>query len=126
MLTFLEDNPYDADQHYLDYVPGNFEMEKIKADVLLTTCVDDHFVLSEFMDEMKRGMINAASIKTCTFLPEEQASHHCAVGNQRLALSVLADWLDHSYDIYKLASAKIKSPGECPRAFIGWHRRFKY
>ena len=74
-------------------------MEKIKADVLLTTCVDDHFVLNGFMAEMKRGMENASSIETRTFLREEQASHHCAVGNQHLALTVIADWLDRAFDI---------------------------
>jgi alpha-beta hydrolase superfamily lysophospholipase len=97
MFTFLEDNPYDANRHYLDYVPKNLEMEKIKADVLLTTCVEDHFVLNEFMDEMKLAMVNASSIETRTFLREEQASHHCAVGNQQLALTVMADWLDRAF-----------------------------
>jgi hypothetical protein len=59
-------------------------MEKIKADALLTTCVDSHFVLTEFMEEMKQGMVHAASIETRTFLPEEQVRHHCVVGNQHL------------------------------------------
>ncbi|MGD8385895.1 MAG: hypothetical protein PVG49_02050 [Desulfobacteraceae bacterium] len=97
MFTFFEDNPYDANRHYLDYVPENLEMDKIKADVLLTTCVNDHFVLPEFMEEMRLGMTHAASIETRTFLPEEQASHHCAVGNQQLALTVIADWLDRAF-----------------------------
>ena len=98
MFAFREDNPYDANRHYLDYVPENLEMENIKADVLLTTCVDDHFVLNEFMHEMQRGMVSAASIETRTFLREEQASHHCAVGNQQLALTVMADWLDRAFE----------------------------
>jgi pimeloyl-ACP methyl ester carboxylesterase len=94
IFTFKAKNIFEGYKNWCDYVPENQDIENIRADVLLTNCVDDHFVLLEDMDLIEKRLINAKSIEKKTFCREEHASHHCCIGNQKLVLNYIGDWLD--------------------------------
>jgi len=66
---------------------------RVQQDVLLMAGEDDHMIpLKEYMKN-ESGFCNARSITGKVFNADEQASNHCQVGNIKLALDVILDWV---------------------------------
>jgi hypothetical protein len=66
----------------------------ITQDVLLLAGSEDHYVpTSQFFAQMK-ALINARSVTGRIFTRMDNAQNHCQVGNVRLALDVIIDWIE--------------------------------
>lgn len=66
----------------------------IRQDVLLMAGSEDHYVpLGQWNDQI-RMITNARSITARLFTRGESAANHCQVGNYRLALRTIVNWLD--------------------------------
>jgi dienelactone hydrolase len=99
MFAYNTDNPFDAYQHYNNYVHQNLHSDRIKADVLLTCAMEDHFIPTTMIEKQEKALTNAKSIEKRYFTKEEHASAHCAVGNVPLAMEVFANWLDRKFGV---------------------------
>jgi pimeloyl-ACP methyl ester carboxylesterase len=67
---------------------------QVRQDVLLLAGEEDHMIpLGEYYKNMK-GLTNARSLTGRIFSAEEQAQNHCQVGNLKLALDVILEWID--------------------------------
>lgn len=64
----------------------------IDQDVLLLAGEDDIYTI--FWKKQKDALINAKSVNGRIFTREEDASHHCQVGNIGLAVNYILDWLN--------------------------------
>ncbi len=64
----------------------------ITQDVLLLAGEED--IYTPFMASQQQALINAKSVTCRVFTAEENASHHCQVGNLMLALSYIIEWID--------------------------------
>jgi pimeloyl-ACP methyl ester carboxylesterase len=76
---------------------GNFTTKKIsrlvQQDVLVLAGAEDHYVpLGQFYKQLK-ALVSARSVTGRVFTKEENAQNHCQVGNIRLALDVIVDWI---------------------------------
>ena len=66
---------------------------QIRQDVLLLAGAEDHMIpLKEYHKNM-RGLTNARSLTGRIFAPDEQAQNHCQIGNLKLALDVILEWV---------------------------------
>ena len=70
---------------------------KIKADVLLFAGEDDHFIPSDQIDQFKKSLINARSVKSISFDRLSGGSQHCQLGAPSLWQASLFDWLGATY-----------------------------
>ncbi len=67
---------------------------QIHQDVLLLAGAEDQIVpLKEYHNTMN-GLPNTRSLTGRIFTAEEQAQNHCQVGNIKLALDVILQWVD--------------------------------
>lgn len=67
--------------------------EQIRQDVLLMAGEEDQIIpLKEYHNNMN-GMPNARSVTGRVFTAEEHAQNHCQVGNIKLALDVILQWV---------------------------------
>ena len=66
----------------------------IRQDVLLLAGSEDHFVPIEQWHQQIRILTNARSITARLFTRSERAQNHCQVGNYRVALMTIVNWLD--------------------------------
>jgi pimeloyl-ACP methyl ester carboxylesterase len=67
--------------------------DKVEQDVLLLAGATDHLIFPGELDRNKQGLVNARSVTTRLFTPEEHASNHCQVGNIPLAIDVILNWI---------------------------------
>lgn len=68
--------------------------QQVQQDVLLLAGADDHMIpLKEYKNNV-RGFTNARSLKGRVFTADEQAQNHCQVGNLKLALDMILDWIE--------------------------------
>ena len=85
------DNLYDYYNTLKKYTTKEFSKD-ITGNVLLMAGSDDIYTI--FFEEQKKALKNAHSVSGRIFTREEQASHHCQVGNLGLALNYIIEWLD--------------------------------
>lgn len=64
----------------------------ITQDVLLLAGEED--IYTQFYKKQKNALVNANSVSGRIFTKGESASHHCQVGNIKLALEYILDWLE--------------------------------
>ena len=88
-------------QDVLDVVKWELAMNKdflhselIDQDVLLLASARDSFQPPVLYQRQWNALINAKSIKGRIFTDDDQASHHCAIGNMGMAVRVMLEWLD--------------------------------
>ena len=67
---------------------------QVQQDVLLLAGAEDHMIPFAELEKNKNGLVNARSVTTRVFTSEEHAQNHCQVGNIRLALDVITQWMD--------------------------------
>jgi pimeloyl-ACP methyl ester carboxylesterase len=68
--------------------------DKVHQDVLLLAGAEDHMVNIKEFEKNRRGLANARSVTGRIFTAEEQAQNHCQIGNVKLALDVILDWVE--------------------------------
>jgi len=65
----------------------------VTQDILLMAGEDDHMIPFKEFGKNKRGFTNASSITSRVFTADEHAGNHCQVGNIKLALDVILEWV---------------------------------
>jgi pimeloyl-ACP methyl ester carboxylesterase len=68
--------------------------DQVRQDVLLLAGAEDHMVNIKEFEKNRQGLINACSVTGRIFTAEEQAQNHCQIGNVKLALDVILDWIE--------------------------------
>jgi len=66
---------------------------KVYQDVLLLAGTEDHMVPFKEYEKNRKGLTSARSVTCRTFTADEHAQNHCQVGNVKLALDVILDWI---------------------------------
>jgi hypothetical protein len=85
--------PLEAFEVWLAMNGENIQSEKITQDVLLLSGRNDHFIPIKMHQKQIGALINANSIKDKIFTENEHAQNHCQIGNLKLLLDVIIDWL---------------------------------
>ncbi len=55
---------------------------------------EDHYVPTQQFHAQMKALVNAWSVTGRIFTRMENAQNHCQVGNVRLALDVIIDWIE--------------------------------
>ncbi len=75
----------------------NFSVSDIASrvcqDVLLLAGTEDHMVPFKEYEKNRQGLTSARSVSGRVFTADEHAQNHCQVGNVKLALDVMRDWI---------------------------------
>jgi alpha-beta hydrolase superfamily lysophospholipase len=66
---------------------------KVYQDVLLLAGTEDHMVPFKEYEKNRQGLTSARSVTCRVFTVDEHAQNHCQVGNVKLALDVILDWI---------------------------------
>lgn len=66
---------------------------QLHQDVLLLAGAKDHMIPLKEYDKHLQGLVNTCSITGRIFTSEEDAENHCQVGNIKLALDVILNWI---------------------------------
>jgi pimeloyl-ACP methyl ester carboxylesterase len=66
---------------------------KVRQDVLLLAGIEDHMVHFKEYEKNCQGLTSAHSVTGRVFTADEHAQNHCQVGNVKLALDVIRDWI---------------------------------
>ena len=72
----------------------NMRPEKIKQDVLFFSGKDDHFIPIRLHKGQVVALLNAKSVTDKIFTKEYHAQNHCQIGNIRLALDTMLNWIE--------------------------------
>ena len=70
--------------------------DRVHQDVLLLAGDEDHMIPLKELQKHRQGLVNARSITERIFSADEHAENHCQVGNIKLALDVILDWIIHA------------------------------
>ncbi len=68
--------------------------EKIDQDVLLLAGEKDHYIPRCQIERCKEKIINAKSVTSRLFTGKEGGEQHCQIGNHRLAVDTMLDWIE--------------------------------
>jgi pimeloyl-ACP methyl ester carboxylesterase len=71
----------------------NLHSERVAQDVLILTGREDHFIPFKMHKMQVKALVNARTVTERVFTRDESAQNHCQIGNVRLALSEMTDWL---------------------------------
>jgi len=93
MFTNGLDTPYELFKSWERYSLKDIS-EKIEQDVLLMAGENDHSIPIEMYYKQKKALTNANSIEGRIFTKKEHAASHCQVGNLKLALTYILNWID--------------------------------
>lgn len=72
----------------------NMHPERIKQDILLLSGNNDHFIPIRLHKKQVDALINAKSVTDKIFTKNENAQNHCQIGNVRLALNTMVEWIE--------------------------------
>jgi pimeloyl-ACP methyl ester carboxylesterase len=70
---------------------------RITGDVLLLAGSDDHFVPPEQLEQMRKALVHARSVKAVMFDRASGGALHCQIGAPSLWQGTLFDWLELTY-----------------------------
>jgi pimeloyl-ACP methyl ester carboxylesterase len=87
------DTPYDWIVELGNYSAAEI-VKFVKQDVLLLAGKDDHIIPVEEYYNYLMGLTNAASVSGRIFTSEDQAQNHCQIGNVKLALDFIIEWIE--------------------------------
>jgi len=86
--------PYDAVKWFMDMNKNHLQSELINQDVLLLGGANDAFQPPVLVEKQKKALVNARSVETRTFTKDEHADQHCQIGNMKLPLTTIVEWLN--------------------------------
>lgn len=90
----LDAEPAAAAHWFLGMNEQHLSSERVACDVLLMAGGKDRFQPVKLYRLQQAALVNARSVTGRVFTRAEQAQNHCQMGNLRLALNYLTDWLD--------------------------------
>ena len=76
----------------------------LKQDVLVLAGTEDLYTI--YYEEQLRALTNARSVTGRLFTEEEQASHHCQIGNLQLVLKTIVNWIEKVTDGKKTSTGR--------------------
>lgn len=85
--------PIEAYEYAMQLNEQNLHSELIRQNVLLLTGENDHFIPFKMHNMQIKALINAKSFTGRVFTKEEHADNHCQIGNIKLMLDFIIDWL---------------------------------
>ena len=94
MTNQLDAGPAAAAHWVLGMNERHLSSERVTCAVLLMAGERDRFQPVTLYRMQQTALVNAPSVTGRVFTTAEQAQNHCQMGNLRLALDYLADWLD--------------------------------
>lgn len=71
--------------------------QRITGDVLLLAGSDDHFVPPQQLEQMRKALVQARSVKAVMFDRASGGALHCQIGAPSLWQGTLFDWLEQTY-----------------------------
>ena len=86
--------PYEYFKLTERYNVENHKPSQITQEVLLLAGEEDHFIPPHLLEKQKAVLTNAKSVTCRLFTKEEHGELHCQVGNMKLALDVMKDWIE--------------------------------
>jgi len=86
--------PIDAFDVLLQFNEENLSSDLITQDVLILTGKEDHLIPFKTHQMQINALVNARSVTGRVFSREEEAQNHCQVGNLKLALKEMAEWIE--------------------------------
>src|SRR5574344_244475 len=86
--------PMDAFEYAWQMNGKNLHTDKIRQDVMVITGKDDHFIPFKLHTPMIKSLSNAKSVTDIVFTKKDHASNHCSIGNIKLSLDTMINWLD--------------------------------
>jgi hypothetical protein len=75
-------------------------MGKIKCDVLLLAGEKDHYIPKTHYSILMKGIKNAKTIEGKIFSEKEGGSEHCQIGNHKLAIDYIINWMNKSQNYF--------------------------
>jgi hypothetical protein len=93
MYITKNDVPMDAFEVWLQLNEENLHSELVRQDVLILTGRDDHFIPFKAHEMQVKALTNAKSVTAKIFSKETHAHNHCQIGNIKLALDVILNWI---------------------------------
>jgi dienelactone hydrolase len=94
MYLLALDEPMAAFEFAMALNEQNLHSELVRQDVLILASRDDHFIPFRLHRKQIERLTAARSVTYRVFGSDEHAQNHCQMGNIRLALQVMAEWLD--------------------------------
>jgi len=86
--------PLEALDLYLQLNEENMHSELVKQDVLVLTSRKDHFIPFKMHKMQLKALVNAKSVTGIVFTKKEKAENHCQIGNVKLALETMTEWIE--------------------------------
>lgn len=94
MLMTHKEVPIEAFDVLLQLNAENLHSDLIKQDVLILTGREDHLVPFKMHNLQVKALTNARCVTARVFTKEENAQHHCQIGNIGLKLEVIIKWIE--------------------------------
>jgi pimeloyl-ACP methyl ester carboxylesterase len=94
MYITQKENPIDAFDIWLQLNKENLHSDLIKQDVLYLTGKKDHFVPFKMHKLQIDALTNTNSLTDIVFTKETHAQNHCQIGNIKLSLDTMLDWIE--------------------------------
>jgi pimeloyl-ACP methyl ester carboxylesterase len=95
MLVLGANTSYEVFQQSRHYTTRDISA-LVKGDVLLMAGSEDHIIPPSHFSKQGELLKNARSLNARLFTRAEQAQNHCQVGNLRLAVDHITNWIDHT------------------------------
>ena len=89
-----KENPIDAVEWLLAMNQEHLHSQQVDQDVLLLGGEQDSFQPPKLLCKQQEALTNARSITTRIFTKKEHAGQHCQMGNLRLALDIMLEWIN--------------------------------
>lgn len=87
-------SPMDAFEYAWSMNSENLNAGKITQDVLLITNKNDHFIPFKLHKPLVQSLKNVKSLEDIVFTKADNAENHCSVGNIKLSLDKIVEWLE--------------------------------
>jgi hypothetical protein len=87
------ENPFDALMDFMSYSVADVS-HLVTQDVLLLHGNKDHFIPNKTFYKQIKVLVNAKSVIGRLFTEKDQAQNHCQIGNMKLALDVMLQWIN--------------------------------
>ena len=92
MYAYGADSPMDYIRKVRQFTLRGIA-ERIEQDVLIIGAKEDHFIAPRLFHEEYDLLTNARSLAFRLFTNQQDAGGHCNVGNSKLVLDTVADWI---------------------------------
>ena len=95
MFAYEAQSPYDWARK-LEKYDIRPVADRLTQDVLILGAAQDHFIDYHKVSQEIDAFVNVKSLTFRLFTDREHAANHCQVGNAKLALDIITDWLEQT------------------------------